>query len=105
MHDLGVNMTPLVSPNSLIGPAGYTNFLANPVETNTDALLLIDNMGLSAIPTTILPTQFEDGFDNEMGKSFLKRHLCCLFLMNGFLKHLQHYLDFPRRQVTFFHTR
>ncbi|KAK8690023.1 hypothetical protein V6N13_088728 [Hibiscus sabdariffa] len=59
-------MAPLVSPNSLIGPTGYIDFLANPIETNNDAPLLIDNMCLNVIPTTILPSQFVGGLDNGM---------------------------------------
>ncbi|KAK8500791.1 hypothetical protein V6N11_034414 [Hibiscus sabdariffa] len=63
---LGNTMTPLAFASNMGHPP-----VTHGVETNTDAPLLFDNMGLSDIPTTILPTQPVGELDNEMGKSFL----------------------------------
>ncbi|KAK8696014.1 hypothetical protein V6N13_001154 [Hibiscus sabdariffa] len=82
-HGLGMNMVHHVLPNSFIGSEGPIDILATPAETNTDAPLLFDNMGLSVIPTIILPTQLEGGLDNEMVSPSLQRHLCCSFSTNG----------------------
>ncbi|KAK8491033.1 hypothetical protein V6N13_029977 [Hibiscus sabdariffa] len=54
------------------------------LETNIDAPLLFNNMGLSAIPMTILPTQPVGELDNEMGKSFLTMP-SMLFVFNEWL--------------------
>ncbi|KAK8544334.1 hypothetical protein V6N13_100563 [Hibiscus sabdariffa] len=65
----GSTMVP--TTNSFGGPGGFIDFLANPTETPTEVPYLLDNMGLDAVTTTILPIPREEGLENDMGKSFL----------------------------------
>ncbi|KAK8988341.1 hypothetical protein V6N11_061099 [Hibiscus sabdariffa] len=57
--------------NSFGGPEGFIDFLANPTETTTEVPYLLDNMGLDAATTTILPIPRDGGLEYDMGKSFL----------------------------------
>ncbi|KAK8487826.1 hypothetical protein V6N13_034604 [Hibiscus sabdariffa] len=69
--DLGVHMALNVSPISFIGLEGSIDFFATPAETNNDSPIIFDNISLSTIHTTILPTNRVGELDNDMGKSFL----------------------------------
>ncbi|KAK9031949.1 hypothetical protein V6N11_056234 [Hibiscus sabdariffa] len=65
----GSTMVP--TTNSFGGPEGFIDILANPTETTTEVPYLLDNMGLDAATTTILPIPREGGLEYDMGKSFL----------------------------------
>ncbi|KAK9043245.1 hypothetical protein V6N11_071592 [Hibiscus sabdariffa] len=70
--------------NSFGGSKGFIDFLANPTETTNDVPYLLDNMGLGAVTTTILPIPREGGLENDMGKSFLATS-SMLFMFDGWL--------------------
>ncbi|KAK8513941.1 hypothetical protein V6N11_021539 [Hibiscus sabdariffa] len=65
----GSTMVP--TPINLGGPEGFIDFLHNPIETSTEVPYLLDNVGLDAAPTNLLPLPREGGLDYELGKSFL----------------------------------
>ncbi|KAK8491133.1 hypothetical protein V6N12_055243 [Hibiscus sabdariffa] len=65
----GSTMVP--TPINLGGPEGFIDFLNNPIETSTEVPYLLDNVGLDAAPTNLLPLPREGGLDYELGKSFL----------------------------------
>ncbi|KAK8479255.1 hypothetical protein V6N11_034817, partial [Hibiscus sabdariffa] len=65
----GSTMAP--TTNSFGGPEGFIDFFANPIETPTEVPYLLDNMSLDDVTTTILPIPWEEGLENDMGKSFL----------------------------------
>ncbi|KAK8694657.1 hypothetical protein V6N13_072204 [Hibiscus sabdariffa] len=60
----GSTMVPTM--NSFGGPEGFIDFFANPIETPTVVPYLLDNMGLDAVTTTILPIPWEGGLENDM---------------------------------------
>ncbi|KAK9003738.1 hypothetical protein V6N11_084370 [Hibiscus sabdariffa] len=53
------------------GPEGFIDFLSNPNETSTEVPYLLDNVGLDAAPTNLLPLPQEGVLDYDLGKSFL----------------------------------
>ncbi|KAK8694647.1 hypothetical protein V6N13_072194 [Hibiscus sabdariffa] len=63
--------TMVPTPINLGGPEGFIDFLNNPIETSTEVPYLLDNVGLDATPTNLLPLPREGGLDYELGKSFL----------------------------------
>ncbi|KAK8488346.1 hypothetical protein V6N11_037840 [Hibiscus sabdariffa] len=65
----GSTMVPTTT--SFGGKGDFIDFLANPIETTNVVPYLLDNVGLDAISTTILPIPREGGLENDMGKSFL----------------------------------
>ncbi|KAK8684239.1 hypothetical protein V6N13_040269 [Hibiscus sabdariffa] len=69
IEPFGSTMVP--TKNSFGGPEGFIDFLANPTETTTEVPYLLDNMGLDAATTTILPIPREGRLEYDMGKSFL----------------------------------
>ncbi|KAK8492157.1 hypothetical protein V6N11_004973 [Hibiscus sabdariffa] len=65
----GSTMVPTTT--SFGGKEDFIDFLANPTETTNVVPYLLDNVGLDAVTTTILPIPCEGGLENDMGKSFL----------------------------------
>ncbi|KAK8585400.1 hypothetical protein V6N13_076274 [Hibiscus sabdariffa] len=65
----GSTMVP--TPTSFGGPEGFIDFMANSTKNPSEVPYLLDNVGLDADPTNILPIPREGGIDYELGKSFL----------------------------------
>ncbi|KAK8555708.1 hypothetical protein V6N13_038656 [Hibiscus sabdariffa] len=61
----GSTMVPTTT--SFGGKGDFIDFLANPIETTNVVPYLLDNVGLDAISTTILPIPREGGLENDMG--------------------------------------